>query len=95
MVGPHSHLQPQGRADDHNSASARVSPPGRPGAKVERVSMNYLEHFERRHDLCGGELVVKGTRVTVRTLLAGLSEGAKQEAILGDVQQPVPVAHRK
>jgi uncharacterized protein (DUF433 family) len=49
------------------------------------VSMNYLEHFERRRDVCGGELVVKGTRVTVRTLLASLSEGAGQEEILAPV----------
>ncbi len=46
--------------------------------------MNYLEHLERRRDLCGGELVVRGTRVTVRTLLASLSEGARQEEILAD-----------
>jgi uncharacterized protein (DUF433 family) len=48
------------------------------------MSMNYLDYFERRRGLCGGELVVKGTRVTVRTLLACLSEGAKQEEILAD-----------
>jgi hypothetical protein len=46
--------------------------------------MNYLEHFERRRDVCGGELVVKGTRVTARTLLASLSEAAGQEEILAD-----------
>ena len=34
--------------------------------------------------VCGGELVVKGTRVTVRTLLASLSEGAGPEEILAD-----------
>lgn len=54
------------------------------GVKVSDVSMNYLEHFERRRDMCGGELVVKGTRVTVRTLLASLSEGAGQDEILAD-----------
>ena len=59
-------------------------PPGGLGGKVARVSMNYLEHLERRRDVCGGELVVKGTRVTVRTLLASLSEGARQEEILAD-----------
>lgn len=55
-----------------------------PGAKGARVSMDYLQHLERRGDVCGGELVVKGTRVTVRTLLASLSEGARQEEILAD-----------
>jgi len=61
-----------------------VLPPGWLGAKVAPVSMNYLEHLERRREVCGGELVVKGTRVTVRTLLASLSEGARQEEILAD-----------
>src|SRR5437016_9565781 len=40
------------------------------------VNFNYNDFFEPRRDLCGGELVVKGTRVTVRTLLASLAEGA-------------------
>jgi uncharacterized protein (DUF433 family) len=34
--------------------------------------------------VCGGELVVKGTRVTVSTLLASLSEGARQAEIFAD-----------
>lgn len=37
--------------------------------------MNAAEHFERRPDVCGGALVVKGTRVPVRALLASLMEG--------------------
>jgi uncharacterized protein (DUF433 family) len=40
--------------------------------------------FERRADVCGGESVVKGTRVTVRTVLASLAEGATIEEILAD-----------
>ena len=40
--------------------------------------------FERRADVCGGEPVVKGTRVTVRTVLASLAEGATIEEILAD-----------
>jgi len=42
------------------------------------------DYFERRRDVCGGELVVKGTRVPVRTLLASLAEGGPQEDILAD-----------
>ena len=34
--------------------------------------------------VCGGEPVVKGTRVTVRTILASLAEGARVEDILKD-----------
>ena len=48
------------------------------------MAFNYNGFFERRRDLCGGELVVKGTRVTVRTLLASLAEGASVEDILAD-----------
>lgn len=48
------------------------------------MSFNYAEFFERRRDVCGGEMVVKGTRVTVRTLLASLAEGAPVEEILED-----------
>jgi uncharacterized protein (DUF433 family) len=46
--------------------------------------MNYTAAFERRPDVCGGEMVVKGTRVTVRTVLASLAEGASVEEILSD-----------
>ena len=46
--------------------------------------LNYSAHFERRADLCGGETVIKGTRVTVRTLLASLAEGASVDEILKD-----------
>jgi uncharacterized protein (DUF433 family) len=48
------------------------------------MNFNYQLFFERRKDVCGGELVVKGTRVTVRTLLASLAEGASVEEILAD-----------
>jgi uncharacterized protein (DUF433 family) len=48
------------------------------------MTFNYQLFFERRKDVCGGELVVKGTRVTVRTLLASLAEGASVEEILAD-----------
>jgi uncharacterized protein (DUF433 family) len=58
------------------------------------VNLNYLEHFERRREVCGGELVVRGTRVTVRTLLASLSEGATQEEILSDFPTVSAVALR-
>ena len=34
--------------------------------------------------ICGGEPVVKGTRVTVRTILASLAEGASIQDILDD-----------
>ena len=45
---------------------------------------NYADYFERRQELCGGALVVKGTRVPVRTLLASLAEGASEAEVLQD-----------
>lgn len=48
------------------------------------MSFNFNAFFERRADVCGGETVIKGTRVTVRTVLASLAEGATVEEILAD-----------
>lgn len=46
--------------------------------------MNYLSHFDTKQDICGGETVIRGTRVTLRTLLASLAEGATIDEILAD-----------
>ncbi|MEA3277703.1 MAG: DUF433 domain-containing protein [Pseudomonadota bacterium] len=46
--------------------------------------MNYLSHFDTRRDVCGGETVIRGTRVTLRTLLASLAEGASVAEIVVD-----------
>ena len=48
------------------------------------MTTDYAAFFERRADLCGGEPVVKGTRVTIRTVLASLAEGATVPEILAD-----------
>ncbi len=48
------------------------------------MNFDYNLYFERRREICGGELVVKGTRVTVRTLLASLAEGTSAEEIRAD-----------
>ncbi len=40
--------------------------------------------FERRQGIGKGALVIQGTRVPVRTLLASLAEGATEEEILRD-----------
>jgi uncharacterized protein (DUF433 family) len=48
------------------------------------MATDYLAFFERRAEVCGGEWIVKGTRVTVRTVLASLAEGATVEEILAD-----------
>lgn len=46
--------------------------------------MDYERHFERRRELCGGETVIRGTRVTLRTVLASLAEGSTVADILED-----------
>lgn len=46
--------------------------------------MNYRERIVRDSGVCGGEPVIKGTRVTLRTILASLSEGDSVEEILAD-----------
>jgi uncharacterized protein (DUF433 family) len=48
------------------------------------MKQDYLRFFERRKDMCGGELIIKGTRVTVRTILASLAEGGTIDEILAD-----------
>ena len=46
--------------------------------------MDYLERITRDPAICGGEPVIRGTRVTLRTILASLAEGDSPEAILRD-----------
>ena len=46
--------------------------------------MNYGDYIVRDPKVCGGEPVMKGTRVPLRTVLASLAEGASVEDILHD-----------
>jgi uncharacterized protein (DUF433 family) len=46
--------------------------------------MNYRERIVRNAGIVGGEPVLKGTRVTLRTVLASLAEGATIAEILSD-----------
>ena len=46
--------------------------------------MNYRNHIVRDPEICGGEPVIRGTRVTLRTLLASLAEGSDEAEILED-----------
>ncbi|HXH38754.1 MAG TPA: DUF433 domain-containing protein [Thermoanaerobaculia bacterium] len=45
--------------------------------------MNYHEHIIRDPQICGGEPVIRGTRVLLRTILASLAEGSSDDEILG------------
>ena len=46
--------------------------------------MDYHKHIVRNSEICGGEPVIKGTRVTLRTILASLAEGASIEELIED-----------
>lgn len=57
------------------------------GATMSGTSTNKVGRTERivRHpQVCGGEPVFKGTRVTLRTVLASLADGDSIEEILVD-----------
>jgi len=44
--------------------------------------MEYHDHIVRDPKVCGGEPVFKGTRMTLRTVLASLADGDGVEEIL-------------
>ena len=46
--------------------------------------MDYRRRIVRNPKICGGEPVIKGTRVTLRTVLASLAEGASIQEIIAD-----------
>lgn len=46
--------------------------------------MNHEDKIVRDPQICGGEPVLRGTRVTLRTVLASLAAGDSVEEILAD-----------
>jgi len=46
--------------------------------------MDFTAHIVRDPKICGGEPVIKGTRVTLRSVLASLADGDTPEHILQD-----------
>ena len=52
---------------------------------AEDSAMNdYGKFIQRDATICGGEPIVKGTRVTIRTVLASLAEGATVAEVVAD-----------
>ena len=47
-------------------------------------NMDFQDRIDRDKLICGGEPTIKGTRVTLRTVLASLAEGATISEILED-----------
>jgi uncharacterized protein (DUF433 family) len=56
----------------------------RPGFASWRTRMDYQSRIVRDPSVCGGQPVIKGTRVLVRTILASLAEGAGMAEIIED-----------
>jgi uncharacterized protein (DUF433 family) len=52
--------------------------------------MDYSQVIVRNAGLCGGEPVIRGTRVPLRTILASLAEGAAVEDICQDFPMLTP-----
>lgn len=48
------------------------------------ATVDYAKRIRRDPRICGGQPVIKDTRVPVRTILASLAEGASTEEILRD-----------
>ncbi len=48
------------------------------------MPVNYQDRIHRDPRVAGGEAVIKGTRVTLRTVLASLAEGATTAELLDD-----------
>ena len=48
------------------------------------MAIDYQAYIVRDPAVCGGEPVIRGTRVTVRTVLASLAEGMTVAEILRD-----------
>ncbi len=46
--------------------------------------MDYMDRITRDPSICGGEPVIRGTRVTLRTILASLVEGDTVETLVKD-----------
>ncbi len=56
------------------------------------MRLDYNQFIERRPGLCGGEPVIRGTRVTVRTILSSLTEGSAAGQIAADFPGVSPEA---
>jgi uncharacterized protein (DUF433 family) len=48
------------------------------------MAINYQRFIVRDPAVCGGDPIIRGTRVTVRTVLASLAEGLGVEEIVAE-----------
>lgn len=54
--------------------------------------MDYLKYIVRDPGICGGDAVIAGTRVTLRTVLSSLAEGCAVADILAEFPTLTEVA---
>ncbi|MDY0002834.1 MAG: DUF433 domain-containing protein [Polyangia bacterium] len=71
----------RGAAGHSRSCSTRQCSP-RPVIRARSLVMDYRDRIVRDQNICGGEPVIRGTRVTLRTVLASLEDGDGFEEIL-------------
>ena len=55
-----------------------------PWSRSREACLTYQNRIVRDPAICGGEAVLAGTRVTLRTVLASLAEGSTVDEILAD-----------
>lgn len=53
-------------------------------SNAQETRTRYSDRIVRDRRICGGQAVIKGTRVTLRTVLASLADGDSVEDILKD-----------
>jgi len=51
---------------------------------ARKIRVHYNDRIVRDRQICGGQPVFKGTRVTLRTVLASLADGDSEEVILSE-----------
>jgi len=87
LIGPYAVHPEEARRVVSKGMPALLPPVPESGMLLfspQEVTMNYQGYIVRDPKICGGEPVIKGTRVTVRTILASLAEGASIQEILED-----------
>jgi len=53
-------------------------------ADAQKTRIRFSDRIVRDRRICGGQSVIKGTRVTLRTVLASLADGDSVKDILED-----------
>ena len=79
-----------GIRDAHSNAFGFPECGGRIVKKIRVPTRDYRKRIVRDPAVCGGEPIFKGTRVTLRTVLASFAEGATHEEILADFPTLAP-----